>query len=106
MHGSIILPTNHGTEEQIMAEILTKDATAVPPEPVSVDLSSEIEQSMERQPDERVKAVRVFDNYYRCNWWVQDKSPRPAWPATATIRRSRFIRATKTADGLLIEQKS
>ena len=26
---------------------------------------------MEREPDERIRVVRVFDNCYRCNWWVQ-----------------------------------
>ena len=86
-----------------MAEILTKEKEAVPPRPVRVDLSSEIEQSMDRHPDERIKVVRVFDDYYRCNWWVKDKTPHCPWLATGTITKSRFIRATKTDDRLLIE---
>jgi len=68
----------------------------------SADLSREVEQSAERQPDESIKAVRVFEDLYRCNWWVQDKSPQSFWLATGTIRKSRLLRATMTADGLNI----
>ena len=46
------------------------------------DLSKEIEKSMDRRPDDRIKVVRLFDDYYRCNWWVQDKSPHPFWLMT------------------------
>jgi hypothetical protein len=68
-----------------------------------VDLSREIEQSLDRQPDERVRTVRLFGDCYRCNWWVEDKTPHPFWLATGTIRKSRFLRATKSNDQLLIE---
>jgi len=85
---------------------MTEDATIgkkiSPPQPAVADLSREIEQSAERQPDESIKAVRVFDNYYRCNWWVQDKSKESFWLATGTIRKSRLLRATKSSAGLLI----
>lgn len=86
-----------------MTEILTKEKQAIPSRPVPADLSKEMEQSMKRQPDERIKVVRVFDDCYRCNWWVEDKTPHPFWFATGKIRRSTFVRATKTPDGLLIE---
>jgi hypothetical protein len=69
----------------------------------AADLSKEIEQSIERQPDENVKTVRVFGDCYRCNWWVKNKMPQPFWLATGKIRKSRFLRATKTNDELLIE---
>jgi hypothetical protein len=78
--------------------VVEKKAVVAPP--AYVDLSREIEQSAERQADETIKAVRVFDDYYRCNWWVQDKSTHAFWLATGTIRRSRLLRATKSSDGL------
>ena len=86
-----------------MTDILTKEKQAVLSPPVLVDLSKEIEQSMERQPDESIKVVRVFGDCYRCNWWVQDKAPQLHWLATGKIRRSALVRATKTKDGLLNE---
>jgi len=66
-------------------------------------LSREIEQSMERQPDERIRTVRLFDDCYRCNWWVADKTPHPFWLVTGTIRKSRFVRVTKKNDRLQID---
>ncbi len=86
-----------------MTEIATTTTDIVPASPHDEDLSRQIEQSMERQPDERIKAVRVYDDYYRCNWWVQDKTPHALWLVTGVIRRSRFLRVTKTGDGLLID---
>jgi hypothetical protein len=86
-----------------MTEIATTEKNVVPPRPATEDLSKEMEQSMERQPDERIKIVRVFGNCYRCNWWVQDKTPQPYWLASGKIRKSALVRATKTSDGLLIE---
>jgi hypothetical protein len=84
--------------------------TTAKPEPVAFakpaaaaeDLSKEIEQAVERQPDERVKVVRLFGDCYRCNWWVQDATPHPFWIPSGTIRKSRFLRAAKTNDGLVV----
>jgi len=86
-----------------MIENATKEKNAVPPRPAVEDLSKEIEQSMERQHDDRIKVVRVFDDCYRCNWWVQDKTPHPFWLASGTIRKSQFLRATKTSNSLVVE---
>jgi hypothetical protein len=69
----------------------------------SEDLSKAIEKSVERQPDEQVKSVRLFDDFYRCNWWVEDKTPHPFWISTGKIRKSSFLRVTKTSTGLHIE---
>jgi hypothetical protein len=86
---------------------MIKDATSekesIPLHPATDDLSKEIEQSMDRQSDERIKVVRVFDDCYRCNWWVADKHPQAFWLSSGTISRSRFVRAKKTRDGLLVE---
>jgi len=86
-----------------MTEEATVAKKAVLPKPAIVDLSREIEQTAERLPDETIKAVRVFDNYYRCNWWVQDKSTTAYWLASGTIRKSRLLQATKTTDGLVMK---
>jgi hypothetical protein len=67
------------------------------------DLSGAIARSIERQFDEQLRVVRVFANYYRCNWWVLDPSPHPFWLRTGTIRRSRFLRARMKDDKLLID---
>ena len=86
-----------------MTDFLTNEKQAVPARSAEADLSKEMEQSMERQSDERIKVVWVFDDFYRCNWWVEDKTPHPFWLATGKIRRSAFVRGTMTKDGLLIE---
>lgn len=72
------------------------------------DLSSQIEQAVQRDPSDRVKCVRVFGNYYRCNWWAEpyDKvSNRHAseWGAVATqrVRKSRFLNVA-IVDGELV----
>ena len=79
-----------------------KKAAVTPPG--NEDLSKEIEQAMNRLPDERIKVVRLFDNCYRCNWWAEDKASSSAfWLTAGTIRRSKFLRATMTSDGLVLD---
>jgi hypothetical protein len=88
-----------------MMEDIAKEKPAAPTQPAAApsgDLSKEIEQQAQRKPEESIKAVRVFDNYYRCNWRVQDKS-EAFWLATPTITKSRLLRATMTSGGLVIE---
>jgi hypothetical protein len=70
------------------------------------DLSGELEKVIQRLPDERLKVVRVFDNYYRCNLWAADKSNQAFWLATGVIKESKFLRVTKTTAGLQIEDMS
>jgi hypothetical protein len=88
-----------------MPDIATQEvaAAAARPRLASEDLSQEVQRSVERRGDERVRAVRVFGNHYRCNWWVRDAGPQLVWLPTATVRKSRFLRATRTADGIVIE---
>jgi len=71
--------------------------------PASDDLSKAIEESVERKADEHARCVHLFDDYYRCNWWVPDKTPHPFWLSTGRIRTSKFLRVTRAASGLLIE---
>jgi hypothetical protein len=89
-----------------MSDSVTKEKEEQPaaaPRTGAEDLSKEIELHVERQPGEHLRTVRVFGDYYRCNWWVQDKTPHPSWLVTGTISKSRFLHATKTAAGLVIE---
>jgi hypothetical protein len=86
-----------------MPENIVNHKPAGPPPKNTEDFSKEIEHSMERRSNEHIKVVRVFDDCYRCNWWAPDSSPQSFWLAGGTIRKSRFVRATKTTEGLLIK---
>ena len=70
------------------------------------DLSEAIEASVEKEPGEEVRSVRVFEDYYRCNWWMRDKSPGLAYLNMGKVSRSKFLRATMTGDKLVIEDVS
>ena len=75
-----------------------------------VDLSSEIERTVAREPMDRVRCVRVFDDYYRCNWWSPltgaPDQPIAEWARLALhrVRKSRFISARREGAELLIEE--
>lgn len=71
--------------------------------PAAQDLSAAIAHAVETQADEEAAVVRVFDDRYRCNWWVRDRTNHWLSGTTGTIRRSKFLRATQTAGGLVIE---
>jgi hypothetical protein len=74
------------------------------------DLSPEIEHAVDRDPHDRVKCVRLFDDFYRCNWWGagDDESPsgRSAWTdiATSRVRKSRFLNVTLHEGKLRIKE--
>lgn len=77
--------------------------------PATTDLSREVERAVERKSRDRVRCVRVFEDYYRCNWWAPAaaaEGPLPEWSATALhrVRKSRFLRVTNGPCGLCIEQ--
>ena len=62
---------------------------------------------MEKQSDEEVRAVRLFGNFYRCNWWVQGPTSHVMFGlSTGKIRRSRFLRANRIDGQLVIEDLS
>jgi hypothetical protein len=86
-----------------MNENAAKEMKIGPPRPAAVDLSNEIEQSIAREQGDRITVVRLFGDCYRCNWWAQDKTPHPFWLASGTIRKSQFLRVTKTSDRLHVE---
>jgi hypothetical protein len=62
------------------------------------DLSREVERAVSRQPLDRVKCVRVFERFYRCNWWAPSPAPGDpnrsfSWGVSTThvIRQSMFL---------------
>ena len=74
------------------------------------DLSREIESAVEREPLDRVRCVRVFGDYYRCNWWSPPEKeharrPMADWAALAMnrVRKSRFLTASDRSGRLVIE---
>jgi len=71
-------------------------------EPANADLSTLLEQTLEKQPNEQIKSVRLFDNCYRCNWWLRVPSNKLDY-SSGTISKSRFLRATMTDGKLLID---
>ena len=85
--------------------IATADVTSVTAEPTEThrDLSRTLEQAMSKQSDEKVRCVRVFGSFYRCNWWQSDSGDRTSSVTTHKIVRSMFVRATVTPDGLQID---
>lgn len=74
------------------------------------DLSSEIEQAVAREPHDRVRCVRVFDDYYRCNWWAPNSAGPGAamaeWERQALhrVRKSRFINARQDGEELIMQE--
>jgi hypothetical protein len=87
-----------------------KTPPAVPALKPSGDLSGEIERAIDRQPLDRVRCVRVFGDYYRCNWWAPptgkfDGNRAFDWAMATThqVRKSDFLRATSNAGQLVIE---
>jgi hypothetical protein len=76
------------------------------PRATQPDLARLLEEAVSKKPDERVRCVRVFGNYYRCNWWRRCE-PAPSGTVTMDkIARSEFLRATMTADGLSFDDMS
>jgi hypothetical protein len=80
------------------------------PKKSSGDLSSAIEQAVLREPMDRVRCVRVFGDFYRCNWWApasaESKTPLAEWARQAAhrVRKSRFISAKETEGQLVMEE--
>ena len=74
------------------------------------DLSREIERTVAREPLDFVKCVRVFGNYYRCNWWSRAAGARKyldyAWTGIIVdiVRKSCFLSATMNAGELTLKE--
>ena len=77
------------------------------------DLSGDIERAVEKQTSDRVRCVRVFEGFYRCNWWapaatvaVAGGSPGFNWSVATThlVRQSRFLTASVVGERLVITE--
>ena len=76
------------------------------------DLSRAVELAVPRLPGDRVKCARVFETYYRCNWWsaaageAGGDGSHPGWSPTSLhrVRKSRFLRVTSGTTGLSMEE--
>ncbi len=66
------------------------------------DLSNAVAQAVERMAGEKVRCTRLWGDHYRCNWWASDGDDAIG-SVIGRIVRTRFLRATRTPDGLMIE---
>jgi hypothetical protein len=94
-----------------MSDGIGETAVLNEPSKAGADLSAQIERAVQKDPADRVKCVRVYDNYYRCNWWAdpgKDVASRGAsvWGAVATqrVRKSRFLNVTLVNGELVIKE--
>jgi hypothetical protein len=80
------------------------------PAPQGNDLSAEVERVVDREPLDWVRCVRVFGDFYRCNWWSRKGPTRQGqdfdWAALITdhVRKSRFYKVTLQMGKLVIDE--
>jgi hypothetical protein len=89
-----------------MSKECKADAVQVGDAVATGDLSRAIEGSVEKGPGEEVRSVRLYEDNYRCNWWMRDTEPGPAYLNVGRITKSKFLRATMTGEKLVIEDLS
>jgi hypothetical protein len=74
------------------------------------NLSKQIAQTLKREPGDEIRCVHIVGDKYRCNWWApSDKSEfdNPSMKGgqlgtTFRIRKSSFLRVTRSGDALKI----
>ncbi len=83
----------------------------VPTEPTTAsDLSAQVERAVDRDPLDWVRCVRVFGDFYRCNWWSRKGQKRAGqdfdWGGLITdhVRKSCFLRVTTKKGQLVMEE--
>jgi hypothetical protein len=89
----------------------TPIASSIEPEPgPDVDRSRDILKALVKGPRDHLTCVRVFDDYYRCNWWAPEILAVPAERTFAglevsgfRVRKSQFVKATMRAGQLVVE---
>src|SRR5205085_10244326 len=92
--GTFADPQRPHESEGAMSTEIKMEAAPLIPAVASEDLSQAIGGSVERKPGEEVRIVRVFDDNYRCNWWVRDGGPGPSYLNTGRIIKSKFLGVT------------
>ena len=75
-----------------------------------IDHSREIIQTMDKEPRDQLTCVRVYDDFYRCNWWAPGILPGRSESifqgleiSTYRIRKSHFVRAVIRDGQLVVE---
>jgi hypothetical protein len=108
--------TRRGENRNLQRNLMSDEfgQTAILKEPRAAqqsDLSHQIEQSVGREARDRVKCVRVYNDFYRCNWWALPVGTAPSihgspWDVIATqrVRKSSFLRVTLVEGKLLIQE--
>lgn len=81
-----------------MTKTLEQTVPAARVESATMDLSEAIEQCVEKRASQRVQAVRVYGNHYRCNWWLGG-----AIGMAGMIVKSRFLKVEMVQGKLEIE---
>jgi len=88
-------------------EVLKGQTAAVAKPIAAADLSGEVERTIGRERLDLVRCVRVFGDFYRCNWWAPPvgtlRGAATEWLTTSTqrVRKSSFLNVT-VSDGKLV----
>ncbi|MBV8780924.1 MAG: hypothetical protein JO353_05955 [Phycisphaerae bacterium] len=69
------------------------------PSATTTDLSAQIANTVERLASDRVRVMRLWGDYYRCNWIAPRNRIDPL--EDLFVRQSRFLHVTKRPDGTL-----
>ena len=79
------------------------------PAPAAADLSVEVAATFPEEPGLMIRCVHLFGDNYRCNWWGLEGVTKGAnnvvglLVADRRVRKSRFLRVTRTAAGLSVK---
>lgn len=101
--------SKHPPEPSAAAPVAPSGFGSAPAPAGGADLSAELAQALERKSDERIRCTRIGVDTYRCNWWAPESKTGYDNPSmsgllvtTHRVRQSKFLRATRTAKGLVI----
>jgi|SRR3954452_6361185 hypothetical protein len=91
----------------------TSTDTITPKQPAPAkpeNLATQIIQQVDRAPGDHVTCRHIYGDHYRCNWWQSQSTAAYDNPAmsgllvtTHRVRKSQFLKVTKSASGLKIE---
>ena len=100
------------SESPILTSTKAPNPSAPTPEPASAsaDLSREIVKQLTKKSSDRLTVRRIWGNHYRCNWWSPEETGSYDNPqmggltvTTHRVRKSQFLRVTKSGAELSIE---
>lgn len=80
------------------------------PNPEMARMASRIERVVTRQPQDQVRCIHLFDDFFRCNWWspqgIDLHRNSAAWVvgALSRVRKSCFVAAKFENGRLVIEE--